>query len=214
MLKKSKKAGFFDPPPKRHARHCDHTGCAEAGEFRAPKSRDNLNEYYWFCLDHVRHYNLSWDYFHGLAPDEVEEMRRNDTVWERPSWPFGNPRQYRGFRQSFNRKWSEFAQTFGIFDEEEPAFTQSQFRPKTGLEHNIMQAMQTLGLTPPLDYEVVKRQYKILVKKFHPDLNGGEKSAEERFKSINEAFQTLKKAFDMIQKNDSSKQSREKQDSA
>ena len=70
-------------------RACDHPGCLEQGSHRAPKSRDRLTDYYWFCLDHVRAYNKAWDYFQGMDPAGIETVIRQDTVWERPTWPMG-----------------------------------------------------------------------------------------------------------------------------
>ena len=74
---------------ERPERFCDCPGCPEAGRYRAPRARDRLDEYYWFCLDHVREYNSAWDYFEGMGEDEIEAIRRRDTVWQRPSWPLG-----------------------------------------------------------------------------------------------------------------------------
>src|SRR5262245_40316569 len=76
-------------PPGAGPRGCDHPGCAEQGQFRAPRSRSSLSEYYWFCLDHVRAYNAAWDYYRGMKPDEIEAARRADIVGNRPSWPLG-----------------------------------------------------------------------------------------------------------------------------
>src|SRR5690606_15546693 len=71
-------------------RRCDFAGCLGSGEFRAPRSRDRLSEYYWFCLDHVRAYNAAWDYYKGMTPEEIEFARRADTVGWRPTWPLGS----------------------------------------------------------------------------------------------------------------------------
>ncbi len=68
---------------------CDIPGCTEAGAFRAPKSRSQLNDYHWFCLDHVRAYNAGWDFYKGMSPAEVEAQLRADTAWQRPTWPLG-----------------------------------------------------------------------------------------------------------------------------
>jgi len=195
MEKKRKTSGYFDPPPQTHHRLCETPGCHAPGEYKAPKSRHSLNEYRWFCLDHVREYNASWDYFKGLSADEVEEMRRSDSVWERPSWPFGSPTQYQKFKQAFNRKWHDFAHAFGLHDEDDLKSGYAGKNTYNNVDQALVRALHTLELAPPVDIETVKRQYKVLVKKFHPDLNGGDKLAEERFKSINEAFQILKRAF-------------------
>ncbi len=193
MARKKLKTEVQDNTPKRP---CDHQGCAETGEYRAPKHRNHLNEYFWFCLDHVRNYNLSWNYFAGLNEDQVEQTRREDIVWERPSWPFGAARNYNKMKRAFDRKWREFLEDSDI--EVENIFRKSA-NPHNPMPQNFdrsyIQATAVLGLEPTFDFEAIKRQYKFLVKKFHPDANGGDKQAEEKFKTINEAFQTLKRAL-------------------
>lgn len=189
-------SGYFATAEQPKTRACERPGCGAPGEHKAPKSRNRLNDYHWFCLDHVREYNLQWNYYAGLDEIQVEELRRHETVWERPSWPFGPKAQYRKFRDSFARQWGDFRDRFGIFDDE-AADSGTTYNRQTAsdMDYNTMRALNTLGLTPPLDWERAKAHYKALVKKFHPDLHGGDKSAEERFKSINEAFQTIKKMF-------------------
>ena len=75
--------------PLPHQRVCEAPGCRLQGEFRAPRARDRLDEYRWFCLEHVRDYNKKWDYFAGLAADQIEAHIRADTTWRRPVWPLG-----------------------------------------------------------------------------------------------------------------------------
>ncbi len=70
-------------------RLCDHPGCECGGDFRAPRSRLELDRYYWFCLEHVRAYNLAWNYYAGMSEPEIEAEIRRDTVWQRPSWKLG-----------------------------------------------------------------------------------------------------------------------------
>ena len=77
---------------KNSIKICESKDCKKTGNYKAPKSRSNLNEYYFFCLDHVTEYNKSWDFYKGLSVDEIELSMRKDTVWDRPSWPLkGNP---------------------------------------------------------------------------------------------------------------------------
>src|SRR5205814_2106987 len=78
--------GEADTPP----RLCDHPGCIAGGDFRAPKSRLDLHDYYWFCLEHVRAYNSAWNYYAGMSDAEIEAEVRHDTVWQRPSWRLGD----------------------------------------------------------------------------------------------------------------------------
>src|SRR5882672_6797989 len=76
--------------PVPPARLCDHPGCAAGGDFRAPRSRIELDHYFWFCLDHVRAYNAAWNYYAGMSEAEVEAEIRHDTTWQRPTWPLGS----------------------------------------------------------------------------------------------------------------------------
>ncbi len=169
-------------PPGAEPRACDHPGCRESGEFRAPRSRAALNDYYWFCLEHVRGYNAAWDYFRGMSPAEIEAYRRADVVGGRPSWPLGTkgPQPYDlnndAIRAAFRRFFS---------DSDEPARPR---RPATQEE----EALAVLELEPGVTAAEIKSRYKILVKRHHPDANGGDKDAEDRLKSINQAYTYLK----------------------
>ena len=81
---------YYEPIPEQ-PRSCDQDNCPEDGLFKAPKSRSSLNDYYWFCLDHVRAYNKAWNYCEGMNEDEIEDEIRRSTVWDRPTWPAGVP---------------------------------------------------------------------------------------------------------------------------
>src|SRR3972149_5462739 len=93
------------PRPEPRVRPCMASGCREAGEFKAPRSRDRINDYMWFCLDHVREYNRSWDFFRGMTPEEVERYIKDNVTGHRPTYPVGvgggQARLKMGFRDSF-----------------------------------------------------------------------------------------------------------------
>lgn len=182
---------LYDEPPRAHTRCCDHPGCAQAGEYRAPKSRSQLNEYYWFCLDHVRDYNKSWDYYAGMSTAEIEREMRQDTTWQRPSWPLGKwatqdrflrDRVVKGFGFEFGRE------SAGAADGE----AETRRRPAPTPE---MEALAVLNLTPPVDFAHIKARYRELAKQHHPDINGGAREAEEKLKEINHAYNTLKACY-------------------
>ena len=141
-------------------------------------SRQQLNDYYWFCLDHVRDYNRAWNYFSGLTPEEVEMLVREDTVWQRPTW------RYAGGQSRHDPRPAHRADAG---HEAEPKAA----APDT--EEN--KALVTLGLAPGVTFEEVRRRYRVLVKTHHPDANGGDKAAEERLKIINRAYATLKAVY-------------------
>lgn len=162
---------------------CDQPGCAHAGEYRAPKSRSTLYDYYWFCLEHVRAYNAAWDYYAGMSPEEIEAMVRQDVTWQRPTWRLG---ERTSGRSSFRFDPAGIRDPFGIFgDEREEAAPKR--RPPTPEE----EAMRVLDLGAAFTVVELKARYKELVKRHHPDANGGDKAAEERFKVISQAYKTL-----------------------
>lgn len=175
--------------PEEHLRTCHHPDCSEAGLYRAPKSRDQLTEYYWFCLDHVREYNLAWDFFVGMNEDEIEDQRRVDTVWERPSWPLGGDP-----KKAEERIRESLDQDFGLGGDGRSKNGKEQ-RQETPLRSEDEKALAILGLERPVTFPEIKARYKELAKKLHPDANGGDKETEERFKAVNQAYSTLKNSF-------------------
>lgn len=175
----------FDFRPKDEGRQCDHKGCLEGGEFRAPKSRDRLREYYWFCLDHVREYNKGWNYYAGLSEPEIEHIVRFDTVWNRQTWPMSGMSAHEArLRCALDRDFG-IGGGKGYKPDPQPALTAEENR-----------ALKVLGLTFPVEFATIKTRYIALVKEHHPDANGGSKESEERLKSINLAFGVLKASFD------------------
>ena len=176
---------------KRSAYLCDHDFCTELGEYKAPKSRLQLYEYYLFCLKHVTAYNKSWDFYKGLNVDQIELSIRKDAIWDRPSWPLkGNPNNIISqLKEFFNNDYSLF--------EKEKDF-QNFLKNKTIEEElNIEEhkSLKILELSLPISLEKIKKKYKKLVKIFHPDVNDNNKKAENHIKKINEAYKMLLKKF-------------------
>lgn len=170
----------LDRPVK--LRGCDCTGCAQTGDYRAPKNRESLNDYYWFCLDHVREYNHQWNYFAGLSPREIEGHIRRAEGGDRPTWPMGDwAAREQSLRDTVVRNFSSEERGF------EP--------PPPPLPKTEREALGTLELAPPVNFATIKAAYRALVKKHHPDANSGCLEAEERFKNINQAFTVLKRVY-------------------
>ena len=162
-------------------RRCAADGCQQEGNYPAPKSRSALRDYLWFCLEHVREYNKSWNYYEGLQGAALEAEIRRATTWERPSWKFatGKPSE------------NSFEDPLGLFDFEnrDASPVARQVPPE---ERN---AWKILQLSPVTDIDIVKKQYKRLVKQNHPDKNGGDAAAEERLKDINLAYSLIRKSL-------------------
>jgi hypothetical protein len=172
----------LDRPVK--LRLCDCPGCGEPGDYRAPKTRA-LTDYYFFCLGHVREYNAAWDYFAGMTGSEIEAHIRKATVWDRPSWPMGEWRVHeKKLREEVMREF--FSDTVG----------DKPFPPHPPMPAAERDALGVLELTPPVTFAAIKAQYKILVKRHHPDLHGGSAEAEEKFKSVNQAFTVLRGIYE------------------
>lgn len=179
------------------ARVCEAPECNEPGDYRAPKSPDRLNDFYWFCLKHVQAYNKSWNYYAGMSEDEVEAHTRRDTTWQRPTWRFGDRGSAGPNGQAYSRPWDHVADDYRVLDDEGPTHEYAKTRrEKTGapnLPPQYARALETLELPAPVDLATLKGHYKALVKRYHPDANGGDPAAEERLKAINEAYAAVKK---------------------
>jgi hypothetical protein len=162
-------------------RVCEAEGCSETGGYRAPKSRSHLREFRWFCLKHVREYNLAWDYYKDMSAEEIEANLRADTLWQRPTWPLGRLGATIRMDQILE---DELNFTFGA----KPA-------PAPKLPPEMHDALGILGLAWPVSLPAVKARYKKLAKRHHPDANNGDKKSEEMFKTINLAYKTLSSKF-------------------
>lgn len=180
----------YDIPPPR-TRGCDFPGCSCEGLHRAPKARDRLTDYYWFCLDHVREYNRAWDFYAGMSPDQIEAELRRDSTWQRPTWPMGFWTAQEKFLR--DRVTRGFGFEFGHEAGTGPAEERGDRRPAARTEEE--EALLTLDLAPPVDFARIKARYRELVKRHHPDANGGDREAEERLKHINRAYNTLKACY-------------------
>jgi hypothetical protein len=153
----------------------------------------------------VRAYNLAWDYFKGMDEQAIEQSRRRDAVWQRPSWPLNGGKANGGKAngganggkadgQRHNATGRPFRDAFGFFTEE--AAEQQQRAGRFPPNSRQAKALRILELAPTAGLAEVKARYKALVKQLHPDVTGGDGRAEERLKIINLAYSDLKAAFD------------------
>jgi DnaJ-domain-containing protein 1 len=171
-------------PPRRR---CDWPACELGGDFRAPKSRARLREFYYFCLEHVRAYNRAWDFFAGMSQAEIEGYLREDVTWHRPTWPLGSQHE-----QAAGWRWQDPYHLFLNGDGLNGAHGASEWdRRSSRGEGKAARMFAVLDLTPGATRAELKARYKQLVKRHHPDLHGGDKRAEERLKLINEAYTYL-----------------------
>ncbi|MDO9711936.1 J domain-containing protein [Paracraurococcus lichenis] len=182
-----------EPDPDRPQRPCDAPGCTAAGEFRAPRSRSALNEYVWFCLPHVREYNAAWDYYKGMGPAEIEANLRQDTGWQRPTWPLG--RLGGGHRIAPEHLRDPLGILRGTplhARRTRPAEERREAPPE------LRAALDVLGLAWPVDPPALRARYKELAKQLHPDVNGGDRGAEDRLKDVNRAYSLLRQRIGSV----------------
>ncbi len=184
MTRRPTRPRAYAPDPAAPGRTCDMPGCTAQGEYRAPKSRQHLHEYWWFCLEHVRAYNGSWDYYKGMSPGEIEAQIRADTSWQRPTWPLGRGGSAGNWEEEWLRDPLHVLSTGGVKRGHAPA---SVTAPT-----DLREPLRTLGLSWPTTLDAVKVRYKELAKRHHPDANGGSRESEERLKTINLAYATLR----------------------
>jgi hypothetical protein len=175
-----------EPPPQEL--RCDHPGCAEPGAFRAPMGRLREGQYFCFCLEHVREYNASYNYFQGMSAEAVASYQREAVVGHRPTWSMGVNRAAKGFREDGDAP--EVADPLGVFRGRARRTAPEPQRPRPGIA--TLKALDQLGLDESADAAAVKARYKDLVKRLHPDANGGDRSNEDKLREIIRAYNYLK----------------------
>lgn len=176
-----------------YARHCDMPGCDSHAEHKAPKSRD-LDDYFHFCFEHVSDYNKAWNYFSGMSDREIEDHIIRSAFWDRPTWRFDTYKEMEDELRAKARSWNE-----GLDDEKRK---ENEERGKGGFRYTVppnspeFDAMALMGLEPPLSLDKIKKRYKELAKKYHPDVNRDDPKAEDLLKHINMAYTILKMAHE------------------
>jgi hypothetical protein len=181
-MKKRKPAPSSAPLPPPHV--CNIPGCGLAGEYRAPLSPKRMDTFQWLCLEHVRIFNANWDYFSEMSQEEIEAFQRDALTGHRPTWKMGlnhiTPEQ-------LHHKLHVF-----LHGEDVPLPRPVEERRFT---HKQRRALATLDMEPTDDTTLIKAQYKLLVKKYHPDVNLGDKKMEEKFKQVAQAYRYLIESF-------------------
>ncbi|QCE32185.1 J domain-containing protein [Acetobacteraceae bacterium] len=165
------------PDPQAPDALCDASNCTEPAGYKAPKSQTSQEGYYWFCLKHIRQYNSKWNFFKGMDPEEIQKEEHASFYWNRPTW-----------KPSLNAK--VFSNPH--FKEDILNFKTDFTAPKEAPPQIISNDLKKLNLHWPLTKSELQKQYRLLAKKYHPDVNPNDKIAEKYFKEINEAYQKIK----------------------
>lgn len=175
-------------------RACDSAGCRSPATARAPKSRDMLNEHYWFCQAHAAQYNKHWDFFAGMNEAQVRSHMESRLTGDRPTWEFKASKNARE-ASNFARKVGSgagYADPFAMFGARTAGEkAQPAARQLGKLERN---ALADLDLMDEADGPTIRARYTELVKRCHPDANGGDRSAEAKLQRVIKAYKALQKA--------------------
>ena len=168
-------------------RLCEHPGCQETGQYRAPKSPDDLDDFYWFCKDHVREYNLKWNFFNGQTEEEMAEQMDKDRVWERETKPFAK-------KGEEARAWARL----GVDDPHQilgENATRNPGKSITGTRKLPPTERRALDILEAKDHWTkaeIRKSYKSLIKILHPDMNGGDRGHEEQLSEVVWAWDQIK----------------------
>ncbi|MBP5399232.1 MAG: DnaJ domain-containing protein [Alphaproteobacteria bacterium] len=178
MPRKKQNKKYFAPQRETHGCKCDFPGCTKAGEYRAPKDR-SLKEYYWFCLEHVQAYNAKWNYYD--SEDDTDSQKADNP---KSHLHFGS------FRSKIKYQFGyDFRDELGYLGEFTSPFSSAETIYFSAQEREYIRLMELSE--EDISLAAIKKQYKKLVKKYHPDVNRNDKNAEEKFKQLSAAYKAL-----------------------
>ncbi|MDJ0933139.1 J domain-containing protein [Breoghania sp.] len=184
-------------PDKERARaddvpRCQWEGCTRPGTHKAPCGRGAEGKYLHFCIDHVRLYNKSYNYFEGMDDTQVRAYQKDALTGHRPTWKMGTnkgPDEHKPFRRTWN---ADAQDPFQFFDGEAKAHREPPRRRK--IKALEKRSLNKLNLDERADSTAIKARYKELVKQLHPDANGGDRSTEEQLRQIIQAYNILRQS--------------------
>ena len=165
---------------------CDWNNCFKIGEYKAPVEKDNSKNYRLLCLDHVKEFNKNWNYFSGMSDRQIYDWLKSDMVWHKPTQSFSSSDNF------FKVLWNN-----ALKDEFDKSSFKSQFNNmnKFKFNSNDVKAFGILGVSVGLEWRRIQEKFKKLVKKFHPDMNAGNKKYEDKLKVITLAYTQLKNTY-------------------
>jgi len=179
-------------------RQCERPGCTKAGEFRAPGYRpngfDGPGEWRWFCLEHVREFNAGYDWFEGMSAEEIFAAQSPVSGWRTQSPAFSPRAGVDGMP-----RWADFDDPLDAISARAGNIrSRAERRAKTEMSgrwnREESDALEVMGLGSDTDKTRLRRRYSELVRRYHPDRNGGDRSYETRLNAVVEAYQVLRKS--------------------
>ena len=165
---------------------CDWNNCNKVGEYKAPIEKDNSKDFRYLCLEHIREFNKNWNYFANMTDSQVNEFIKSDMTWHKPTQNFSGQDNF--FKILWNNALKDDINQNGI-DKSRAKLAHFNFSNKD------LKAFEILGLDVNINWENIRSKFKKLVKKFHPDMNSGNKKFEEKLKVITLAYTQLKRTL-------------------
>tara|TARA_B100000886_G_scaffold324336_1_gene268913 strand:+ start:251 stop:778 length:528 start_codon:yes stop_codon:yes gene_type:complete len=165
---------------------CDWNNCKELGEYKAPVERDNSKKFRMLCLKHVKEFNKNWNYFSGMNDNQIMNFLKSDMTWHKPTQSFSSSDNF------FKVLWNNT-----LKDEVDNRKIRSDFNymRQFKFDNKDIKAFEILGLSVGIKWIKIHKKFKTLVKKFHPDINLGNKKYEEKLKLITLAYTQLKNTY-------------------
>ena len=165
---------------------CDWNNCTEVGEYKAPVEKDNSKKYRLLCFKHIKEFNKNWNYFSGMSDRAVIQFLKSDATWHKPTQGFSSSDNF------FKVLWNN-----ALNDGFDDLKFKNQFNTKGNLKftNNDIKAFAVVGISVGLKWDKIQQKFKKLVKKFHPDINSGDKNYEEKLKVITLAYTQLKNTY-------------------
>jgi DnaJ domain len=175
---------------------CQWKGCQEKAQHKAPMGRGRDGEYYHFCMDHVRQYNASYNYFDGMSDNEVASFLKEAATGHRPTWKVGANGSAPGIDQAayadrIGQK-SRIRDPHGVLSQNRAAKGAEGKKARRQLRPLEKKAFAALDLRHEAEKDEIKARFKALVKLHHPDANGGDRRSEEKLREIIQAYNYLK----------------------
>ncbi len=165
---------------------CDWNNCKELGEYKAPVERDNSKKFRMLCLKHVKEFNKNWNYFSGMNDNQIMNFLKSDMTWHKPTQSFSSSDNF--FKVLWNNTLKD------EFDNKKIKSDYNYMR-QFKFDNKDIKAFEILGLSVGMKWMKIHEKFKTLVKKFHPDMNLGNKKYEEKLKLITLAYTQLKTTY-------------------
>jgi hypothetical protein len=169
---------------------CAAPGCDASGEFKAPVQSANFDGpgcWRFLCLDHVREHNAKYNYFDGMSTEEITRAQHPLAGGERPS------RRFAANGADPPPKWGDFSDPLDAISGRFGNIRARREQPSR-FSKPEQRALSVLGLAEDADRNQLRKRYSGLVRRYHPDKNGGDRSQERRLGEVIEAYQLLRKA--------------------